>query len=284
MPGASGNSVSVGQALASSAPICTEPMPGASAIWPELIYRLIEHYKWEPQHLGIRSGSAKGDGARKGETLAVFYERIRRQEVPLNLLLALVLAWASSDTIRAILKTFELDASLPADEHLGLCHPVDAGYTQPDIWLQSHSARVFVELKWSATITLEQVQKYLCLHADLDTKFGPRRPLLLFLTRDRFTDCWRPRRSRHTGPSGLFVRDATATTSLPPKLVGRLSQAALDRYEEVKATVTYGFATWSGLHAALVRVIACLREADRHIEAAMIEGFQVDLARRVRDG
>src|SRR5262249_16710744 len=42
--------------------------------WPELVYRLVEHYKWEPQWLY------------KGEPAHEFYKGIRQQEVPLNFL------------------------------------------------------------------------------------------------------------------------------------------------------------------------------------------------------
>ena len=57
-----------------------------SAAWPEFIYRLVEHYKWEPQHL---RGS-----------MAEFDARIRRQEVPLNFLLNILFRLLPSEAIR----------------------------------------------------------------------------------------------------------------------------------------------------------------------------------------
>src|SRR5690242_1453284 len=108
-------------------PSRVEPSAVERAVWPELLYRLIEHYKWEPAHLA------------KGESVAVFYDRIRRQEVPLNFLLNLVLAWSSADTILAFLREFKLDNNRFEGEQFILCHPYDAGFTQPDICLLSDS-------------------------------------------------------------------------------------------------------------------------------------------------
>lgn len=62
-------------------------------------------------------------------------------------------------------------------EVLRPCFPLDVGYTQPDVSLLSDRHRIFLELKWNAHVTLEQVQKYLLLHADLDGSDGPRQAL-----------------------------------------------------------------------------------------------------------
>ena len=70
-------------------------MPGLASSglpWPEFVYRLIEHYKWEPQHL-------------RG-TVAEFDTRMRRQEVPLNFLFNILLRWLSSDAIKGLLNRF----------------------------------------------------------------------------------------------------------------------------------------------------------------------------------
>jgi hypothetical protein len=74
----------------------TPEMAQARSAWPELVYRLIEHYKWEPQHLC------------KGQSAAKFYECIRRQEVPLTFLLQLLFRLTSPATTSGLLKTFNV--------------------------------------------------------------------------------------------------------------------------------------------------------------------------------
>jgi hypothetical protein len=44
--------------------------------------------------------------------------------------------------------------------------PVNVGFTQPDVCLESEPTRVFIELKLNSTIDVQQVQKYLLLHAE----------------------------------------------------------------------------------------------------------------------
>ncbi len=242
--------------------------------WPELIYRLVEHYKWEPAHLC------------RGKGVAVFYEKIRRHEVPLNFLLALVFALLPADTILDLLVPFGLPQGSLEGEDLRLRFPLDAGYTQPDMILASENCRVFIELKWNARIKLDQVQKYLLLHADLDASEGLKRPFLLFLTRDGFRHSWRPR-----GEFGEelrvadFLRARVAASQGPGNIPARLRQVAADRYVTVTREVTYGFTVWREFAGLLELILTRLEEeGGRQTEGAVIGGFLRDLARRLKPG
>lgn len=241
----------------------------SSRPWPELLYRFAEHYKWEPAHLC------------KGQSIEAFYERIRRQEVPLNFALDLLLAWLSADAIRSLLEPFGLPDGLEG-ELLRPCFPLDVGYTQPDVTLLSDRSRVFIELKWKAHVTLAQVQKYLLLHADLDGGDAPRRPFLLFLTRDEFWRCWKPRGeiSADTDP-GEFLKAKLASTSIPDSLPAR---ATGDAIRALAQAVTFGFTTWEAFTRHIVgQVIPQLESAGRTAEHAAIAGFAADLHRRLRE-
>lgn len=151
--------------------------------WPELIYRLVEHYKWEPQYLYA------------GQSREKFYEGIRKQEVPLNYLSCLFLRLSRPETINKVLRRFGIDPEHPDFKDIHLEYPSDQGYTQPDIRLESEGARIYIEVKIDSKIDLAQVQKYLCLHADMNSKGArPKSPYLLFLTRDEFPRCWDSKR------------------------------------------------------------------------------------------
>jgi len=236
--------------------------------WPELLYRFGEHLKWEP--------------ARKGQSVAAFYARMRGHEVPLTFLFSLMLAWASTDTICELLRAFAVEGDGMEDRGLHLCRPYDAGYTQPDVCLLSETARVFVELKWSTSIKLDQVQKYLALHADFDARFGRRKPYLLFLTREAFGECWRPRRAASDArPAPSFLREIVTEADRPAKLMARLG-AGSQRHAGVVDEIGYGFATWRDVRDALDRIVRRWETVPRAVEAAMIEGFVADLERRLR--
>jgi hypothetical protein len=250
------------------APIATE-----QASWPEILYRFVEHYKWEPGHLCI------------GDSLAVFNERIRRQEVPLNFLLALVLSWSPPDTILEIIRPFRLDDGSFVDDQLRFCYPIDAGYTQPDIQIASGTTRVFIELKWGAKVDLAQVQKYLLLHAALDIKSGFKRPYLLFLTKDEFKDCWKPRAETAMSPfiAADFLKEKTKAVDPVVNIPKRDRTTVFGRYKDVKVEVGYGCATWHDIYGTCQQIVVRLQERLRHAEAGMIQGFLSDLKRRLDD-
>lgn len=238
--------------------------------WPELLYRLVEHYKWEPAHLC------------RGQSVEAFYKRIRRQEVPLNFALGLLLAWLSPETIRSLLVPFRLPEGDLEGEVLRPCFPLDAGYTQPDMTLTSDRCRVFIELKWGAPLKLEQVQKYLLLHADLDGSDGSRQPFLLFLTRNEFWRCWKPRGELGADADpGAFLKAKLASTPPPNGLPVRNG----DAFKAVAHAVTFGFATWGAFADRLSgEVIPQLDATGRVAERAAVAGFAADLMRRLAEG
>jgi len=136
--------------------------------WPELTYRYIEHYAWEPQHLRLTPGAvARALGK---APIEIVYERLRRQEVPLNYLLNVLLRLVPSAIRRECLKPFGIDQSDPGLASLTLRTPWDHKDIQPDVHLESPTARIFIEVKVDARLTLKQIKKYVALHANLDKK------------------------------------------------------------------------------------------------------------------
>lgn len=150
--------------------------------WPELLYRFIEHYKWEPQHLKV----------------ADFEARMRRPEVPLNFMLNMLLRCSAPETIAFLFRAFEPSHSIP-DNDLELMFPWKTKATQPDVHLEGTHSRIFIEVKVDAGIKLDQVRKYASLHRKMDERFGAKSHYLLFLTKRSFENVWRPR-----PPAGSF--------------------------------------------------------------------------------
>lgn len=144
--------------------------------WPELLYRFIEHYKWEPQHLKA----------------ADFDARMRRQEVPLNFMLNLLLRCSAPQSITFLLQAFQPDNTIP-DEDLEVMFPWETKATQPDVRLEGAHSRIFIEVKVDSSIKLDQVRKYADLHVEMDKRFGTKDHYLYFLTKRSFESCWLPK-------------------------------------------------------------------------------------------
>ena len=118
-------------------------------IWPEHIYRYVEHYFWEPRHLIKTKGSRLAATARGEKRINAFYRVIRSQEVPLNLLLNIFLR-----VIPSRARTNLLRVSLSGPSNLAgpfqLLYGEDQEYTQPDVLLESNTERVLLEIKVDA--------------------------------------------------------------------------------------------------------------------------------------
>lgn len=236
--------------------------------WPNLVYRFVEHYKWERQHL---------EG-----TVEEFSSRIRRQEVPLNFLLNFLLRCSSTDTIASILEEFS--SARFDDDELLLCFPYETKLVQPDVQIESARARVFIEVKVDASIKLEQIQKYLLLHAVADVDCGEKDPYLFFLTAKPFQDCWRPFSTDLTEALNLdeFFSQKTAVDQLPVRLQTFLGKRnAIARYNAVRQRAKFGACTWSSLGRRMETICdGYVSSHGRHLEGRMIGDFLDDLKQR----
>jgi hypothetical protein len=119
----------------------------------------------------------------------IVYERLGVEEVPLNYLLNVLLRIAPASIRHRCLEPFGIDLPYHGLTSLALKTPAEFKYrdihlkTQPDVHLESDTARVFIEVKVGAQLTLQQVQKYVRLHAKLDELGGAKRAYVLFLVK-----------------------------------------------------------------------------------------------------
>jgi hypothetical protein len=154
--------------------------------WPELTYTYVKHYFWEPQHLGLTENSRTGIAARGEKRQQAVENGLRRQEVPLNYLLNVLLRILPASYRRAVLKPFGIDVADPGLGSLTLRTPRNLAYIQPDVQLESRTSRVFIEIKIDAPLGLPQIDKYVRAHADLDELEGLAKKayVLLLVKRD----------------------------------------------------------------------------------------------------
>jgi hypothetical protein len=239
--------------------------------WPELIYRLVEHYKWETQHLC------------RGQPASEFYAKIRRHEVPLNFLFSILLRLADSVTISNLLKTFVVPGEAADFNAAEVAYPwtPTPEYIQPDIRIETPMARVFVEIKVGSSIKLEQVQRYLLLHAEMNMSdsFGPKKPYLLFLTKDEFGKNWSPATQR-AGSEHVdsFIRDKIdMEMNSALQFYKSKNERILAEYEAVKKHVMYGATNWKSVAAYLAEIRAESGAGLRKSEVRIYDDFLADL-------
>ena len=216
--------------------------------WPEQLYRYVEHYFWEPQHL-IKTQKAALGARRRGERhIEAFYRLIRSQEVPLNFALNLVLRIVPPGVRVAFLRQFYADLPPPPMPEPELLHAEDHPFTQPDVLLQTKTQRFFVELKVSGSASINQIEKYARLHAHLDRLDSPHEPYLCFLTPGPIERGWRPGLERP-----LLVRDGLqgfarkALKNRKPsfrQLTEMIGPSPGASYDAVIESIRIGHATW----------------------------------------
>lgn len=216
--------------------------------WPEQLYRYVEHYFWEPQHL-IKTQNAALAARRRGERrIEAFYRLIRSQEVPLNFALNLLLRIVPTGVRVAFLLQFLADRPPPAIPEPVLLHAEDHPFTQPDVLLQTKTQRFFVELKITGSASITQIEKYARLHAHLDRQDSPREPYLCFLTPGPIERGWRPGSERpRLVREGLQGFARIALKNRKPsfrQLTETIGPSPGASYDAVIEAIRIGHATW----------------------------------------
>ncbi len=235
-------------------------MPIDRNSWPEFVYRYVEHYRWEPQHLG------------PGTT--AFYRKIRSQEVPLNFLFNILLYALPPAATRSLLSLTGAVAVRGAP--LDVQNAQDASFTQADVQLESLRERVFVELKVQAKTRIEQAQKYALLHAKLASSDPyPKAPSLVYITGKPFAQHWSP--AREAPENGEVLANALARAPLSEKLARNREARSLERgYRELCSELRVGFATWQQVGDHLNGQSAGSAE----VSESFVRDFLADLSRR----
>ena len=205
--------------------------------WPEFVYRFVEHYRWEPQHLGP-------------DTTA-FYRKVRSQEVPLNFLANILLHALPPRMSRSMLAI--TGAISPRGPLLRVRNSKDTSFTQADVQLESENERIFVELKVRAKTNLEQAQKYALLHTRLAADDPTRKkPSLLYVTERKFVSHWSPAKEAPT--NGHALARWLHNAELSEKLARNREVRTLEpSYRALCAELCVGFTTWQDIGDHLAR-------------------------------
>lgn len=252
--------------------------------WPEHVYRYVEHYFWEPQHLVKTKSSRLAARARGEKYVSAFYRQIRSQEVPLNLLLNLFLRVVPARVRTNLFRAFQCGSSNPVGP-FQLLYGEDQKYTQPDVLLESGTERVLIEMKVGAHLDIEQIKKYCLLHAAMGSGTGGKIPYLLFLTPHPIHEHWKPRSEQSSiADQGIekYIQSRLDSTTFSAKMMAS-ADVTEQQLEAVLSEMRIGTATWQQLGDAIVQEGASISNRDGElveVMATLTADFLSDLDRR----
>lgn len=217
------------------------PVAAVENDWPATVYRYVEHYKFEPQHL------------LKGQSTAAFRSAIRRQEVPLNFLLNMLCVALPSPWIQRVLHSCDIAHSTEIPAGLVQRFPTEVSECQPDVRLETATERVFIESKVKAYSDTTQILKYLYLSAYLDHADCQKRPWLIYLTPGRFSKRWNPAEDRQGLDSGGMsaLQSLVLAADLSVLGTGERAKSLIPIVDQLRSKIILGHGTWEGLGASL---------------------------------
>ncbi|BAZ16082.1 hypothetical protein NIES4071_79570 [Calothrix sp. NIES-4071] len=214
--------------------------------WIEQVYQYVEYYYWCPQALNKQSTEKVG-----GTAFRQVQERMRSYEVPLNAIFNITLRLLPSRILTNLLSLFVKSSFgqqfALIDVYSAI--PEMGNFTQPDIAIETESSRIFIEMKIGANFHLDQIYKYILLHAWLNQKTGYKQPFLLLLSPKSISKQW-----ASTERNQIFTEDESVNSLLMylknqdlPIALGDLksTEFLLPGASEVLESLTIGSATWS---------------------------------------
>jgi len=168
-----------------------------------------------------------------------------------------------------------------ASQTFELKFPSETKFTQPDVRIESDEVRVFIEVKVDSTVKLEQVQKYVLLHATMNIQ-EKKRPYLMFLTKYPFPEWWSPSKDRASSTDvHSFLTEGLAKVQGFDFLKRDPEEAVLKEYGEVIRSIKFGAHTWRSLGNHLkVLSVALAENPDREIEVRVFDDFLSELWQR----
>ena len=142
--------------------------------------------------------------------------------------------------------------------------------------LESDQARFCLELKIDASLSLNQVYKYLALLGLWQTKNETqKRPYLFFLTKKNLSKQWQ-RKERaiiFTGPDDLDSLQRYLETNDPPEKLKWMSSPthAQELIKQAAKQVQFGWATWQTVGDVLHSELDALDQASLSEESEMLQ-------------
>lgn len=245
--------------------------------WPHQLYRFASFLYWEPQHIN-RQKRRSGDYQSYERAM----EKLRRIEVPLNVLFNMMLRLSPQRIKQRILNCFVPTTAAQFGQQLTYINIYDhleggnIDFIQPDAVLASDQARICVELKIDAALSLNQVYKYLALlELWQSTSETTKSPYLLFLTKKSLRKQWQSKERAliFTEPNDLNCLQRYLEANKPPQKLKWMSSPtdAQEMIEQATKQVQLGWASWQMVGDVLHNELDAVDQANLSDDAEMLQ-------------
>jgi hypothetical protein len=258
--------------------------------WPDQLYRLADLLYWEPHRLNMQK-RRKGSMAEFAQAM----NKLRTLEVPLNLLFNMTLRLSPQRIKRQLLNCFVPAADVSFGQQIEYVsiydhlNSTDIEFIQPDTVLESEQARICLELKIDAVLTLDQAYKYLALLGHWARQSNASKtPYLFFLTKKALAAQWdsKERTRIFTEPDDLVSLANHVGIAASPQTFNWNPSGVpfVDAINQVKGHVRLGWASWQMVGDSLQAELTSLdlespSERDEML-ANLLGDFLAELSRR----
>ena len=155
--------------------------------WVDEIYHYGEAIFWEPQRVNRQANKKK---LTPGEAVAKLKKWEVSLNIPFNILMRLLPLQIKEDVLNSFLKDKAELGNSKLVNFDSIVGDID-GLTQPDVTLSSENSNLFIELKITAKITLQQITKYFLAHSFWKEKEdSAKKNYLLLLGKDSLSRQW----------------------------------------------------------------------------------------------
>lgn len=230
--------------------------PWKQNTWTDQLYHYAEYLYWEPQHINrkaVEKGSMK--------TFKEMREKIRKKEVPLNILFNMMIQLLPFRLKQQILSCFVEPARADFGEridYITIYEKIsDLDFIQPDVVLETEKAYVCIEFKVDASLSLSQIYKYIFLLALWQSKSEIRKtPYLFLLTKEDLQPQWKSEERNIIFPQTkgdlTTLHHFLKTTDLPPTFKSKNPFANLhNEAADIIDRLRLGEARWYKINQSL---------------------------------
>jgi hypothetical protein len=256
--------------------------------WTEQLYYFAEHLYWEPQHINKKTLPGEGGPEKFIQTR----EKIRKQEVPLNylfnILMRLLPLRIKNQVLGCFVAPYAIDFGQQL-EYINIYEQIsDLYFIQPDMVLESETANICIELKVDASLSLNQIYKYLFLLGYWGTKTNVlKTPYLFLLTKKDLYNQWKSNeRAICLSPEDGLVRlhNYLKLNKLPDRLGDSSVTHLHNRAKDIIDRVKLGWTNWHSigeiLHKEKLSLESVTPSEGQEIMDKLISDFLVELTRR----
>ncbi len=237
--------------------------------WINQIYDYVEFYYWEPQHLGKKT--PKGKGGKK--SLEKFRTSLRKQEVPLNNSFNILFHLLPQELKQKLLSSFKKLNYKHSEIVINKLTEKTNGVLQPDVTILTENYKGFIELKVDASLSSNQIYKYILGHVKWEES---KKPFLFLLIKKDLVKQWNSKERKYIFDINSLLKYLQTSFNMPKKLGKEDITCYHKEMGKVIDNLEIAVFKWSELYSFLEKEVKNY-ESNETVKI-LIEDFMNDLA------